>query len=293
MNDGARSRWRKPAFGAAAVLVLSAGAVLSLPHLGALAALAPNSSSAVATADASTRYGEPSPTDPAAQNENPSADEDGRIDPSCAASSIASTLKAEDAAVKAFGARSVAEAYCGIGGILRDQSFTDLAVRRPAGKPYTVADFAPMRAYLSAGLATVRDKDVADLVETQSLTSAAGQRLSALTRLAWDNDKLTFDPAASAKVSKFELGPPVTWTAKAPDGVDRLGLGFETGMVTHMVDAAGKPAPHVLKRTYKLALVKGDATHPWLIDAYDVGETTAALVTVTGTPAPSVAPKKR
>ncbi len=293
MNDGARSRWRKPAFGAAAVLVLGAGAVLSFPHLGALAALAPNSSSAVATADASTRSGEPSPSDPATQNENASADENGRIDPACAASSIASTLKAGDAAVKAFGAESVAEAYCGIGGILRDQSFTDLAVRRPAGKPYTVADFAPMRAYLSAGLATVRDKDVADLVETQSLTSAAGQRLSALTRLAWDNDKLTFDPAASAKVSKFELGPPVTWTAKGPDGVDRLGLGFETGMVTHMVDAAGKPAPHVLKRTYKLALVKGDATHPWLIDAYDVGETTAALVIVTSPPAPSVAPKKR
>ncbi|MEP7160856.1 MAG: hypothetical protein ABI746_07110 [Dermatophilaceae bacterium] len=113
----------------------------------------------------------------------------------------------------------------------------------------------------------MRDKDVADLVAIQSLTSAAGQRLSALTRLAWDNDKLKFDPAASAKASKFELGPPVTWTAKGSDGVDRLGLGFETGMVTHMVDAAGRPAPHVLKRTDKLALMKSDAAHPWLIDA--------------------------
>lgn len=273
---GRENPWRHRAFAVAALLVIGGGTALSIPHIGALLTQPPGAEqSAAPTGAASPDPDQPSADSPAPDGSAPA------VAPACSGQDIAGTLKPGDAAAAVFGAQTVGDAYCYVAGVLRDQSFTDLAVRRAAGQPYAATDFAPMRAHLSEDLAAAYDKDVAALVASQNPGSDEGRRLSALTRLAWDNGQLRFDPSATAKASKFEAGPPVTWTAKGADGVDRMGLGFETGVVTHMVDAAGRPAPYVLKRTYKLALVKGDGPRPWLIDAYDVGESTAALVTVT------------
>ena len=73
-------------------------------------------------------------------------------------------------------------------------------------------------------------------------------------------------------------------------GAARLGLGFETGVVTHVLDGGGRPQGQILKRTYKIALVKGDRTHPWLIDAYEVSEATAKLSTTTVAPVATARP---
>lgn len=274
-------RWAKVAYSTAALGVLAGGLALTLPHVTTLLppatpAAAPTSSPAATSAEATTAA-----TGTASTAAAPTAVSSAMA---CDPAQWASELTGE--APETFTASGVAQAYCLTAGTVRDIGFAGLAVKKPA---YTAADFAFVGPYLSPALKTQWDKDVADFVKSQDLTSASARRLSALSTLAWNRDGLAFDSSA-APASDFAVGKPVTWITKGPDGVTRLGLGFETGIVTHMVDGSGKKVDRILKRTYRIELVKGTAERPWLIDGYQITQAMAGLNTTTLPPSAPGAP---
>ncbi|GAB78427.1 hypothetical protein SAMN05421595_2694 [Austwickia chelonae] len=273
--------WAKIAFGGATVLVLAFGGTLAARNLGALSSLGGLSPTPSATSLPTTATDSPT-TSPTATT-NPTGGGSIPASMACDPGAWAGKL-ADEAAAKEFTASAVAEAYCLTAGTVRDIGFTSLAARRQAGQPYTATEFDAAAAYMSPDLRTQWQKDVAALVRSQDPAGEAGRRISALTRLAWDNQTLKFDPKAKDRATDFAVGRPVTWTAKGTDGVSRLGLGFETGIVTHMVDGSGRSQQQILKRTYRIALIKAQGPRPWLIDAYQVTEQTAALSTQTVTP---------
>ena len=275
-------RWAKVAYSTAALAVLAGGVAITVPHAGALISLGQPA---------------PSPTESAAAPASPSSSESatGTASTAAAPTAVSSAMACDPAqwageltgeAPETFTASAVAQAYCLTAGTMRDIGFTELAAKKST--PYTVADFAFVGPYLSPALKAKWDKDVAEFVASQDLAGAAAKRISALTFLAWDATGSSFDPAVKVRSTDFAVGKPVTWVVKGSDGVARLGVGFETGIVTHMLDASGRKQDKILKRTYKVLLVKGDAAHPWLIDAYEIGQTTAALSTTTA--APTAAP---
>ncbi|MBW3083957.1 hypothetical protein KEM60_00140 [Austwickia sp. TVS 96-490-7B] len=274
-------RWARIVFPLAAVVVLAAGAAVMTPQILSVVQPSGAPSSATSVTQAPTSA-ESSPA--GASGTAPAGGASGSLAAGMACDPAQWSGQVKDTAAAAeFTAEGVAQAFCLTAGTVRDIGFTELAVRRDKDKPYTVGDFATVRTYLSPSLVAQWDRDVADLVRTQDVNSAAAQRISALTRLAWDNSRLTFDPAASGRSSNFAVGQPVTWTAEGPDGKKRLGLGFETGIVTHMLDG-GRKVDQILKRTYRIAVVKGNPSRPWLIDAYQVTSQTAALSTVSMSP---------
>jgi hypothetical protein len=275
-------RWAKVAYAGGALAVVAGGLALTVPTVGALLTQAPPAPATTPTAAASSSAASPTTSGTAAASETP-----GATGPSAASAAMACdpaqwTDQVTGEAPEVFTASGVAQAYCLTGGTVRDIGFTDLAAKKTG---YTTNDFAFVAPYLSPALKTQWDKDVAELVKSQDIAGASGRRISALTTLAWgDRDGLKFDPAASARATDFAVGKPVTWVVKGSDGVNRLGMGFETGLITHMVDGAGRRQDRILKRTYKLLLVKGDAEHPWLIDAYEIGQSMAGLSTTTVAP---------
>lgn len=287
-------RWAKVGYSTAALAVLAGGLVLTAPHVGALlssgpAAMPSQSPTSAAAAPTTTASGSASATGTGTPAAAPTAVSSAMA---CDPSQWAGEMTGEAAEV--FTASAVAQAYCLTAGTVRDIGFTDLAAKKAA--PYTAADFAFVSPYLSPALRGQWDKDVAEFVKTQDLASESARRLSALSALAWDREGLKFDPGASARATDFAVGKPVTWVSKGKDGVQRLGVGFETGIVTHMVDASGKKADRILKRTYKIELVKGDAARPWLIDGYVISQAMAGLNTTTlapTTPARQATPTTR
>lgn len=284
-NSGRRPRLLTPrrtkiAYTGAAIAVLAGGIALAAPTVAALLTQAspgapPTSTGTTPPAAASTSAGATGASSPAA---TPSGASSAMA---CDPGQWAEQVTGE--APETFTASGVAQAYCLTAGTVRDIGFTDLAAKKAT--PYVASDFDMVKPYLSPALRTQWDKDVADFVKSQDLASPSGRRISALTTLAWgDRDGLKFDPAASSRATDFAVGKPVTWVVKGTDGVNRLGVGFETGLVTHMVDGAGRKQDRILKRTYKMLLVKGDAAHPWLIDAYEIGQSMAGLSTTTVPP---------